>query len=190
VSPRVAIRSEGIHELARVEQAFLFEQAERRLADVLAGSAIARWRRAGVAEGRIRAIELFALGVHRDGEQMRMCITVEAQLVSRRICASRLKIKPMDICVLEAELAVIEPPIVADVGDAIAALANFGWFWDQESDPAERNKILRSIFESVTVDDGMIVSVTPRDAFLPCFHFGTNGGNERERRDSNPRPPA
>jgi site-specific DNA recombinase len=92
--------------------------------------------------------------------------------------------------VLDAELALIEPPIVSDVGDAAGALANFGWFWQQETDPGERNKILRLIFESVTIDDGVIVSVTPREAFLPYFDFGASGGEVRERRDSNPRPPA
>ena len=72
-----------------------------------------------------------------------------------------------------------------------AALTDFAWFWAQETDPVERNKILRLIFESVTVDDGRIVSVTPREAFLPYFQFGQEGGGKaRERRDSNPRPPA
>jgi hypothetical protein len=78
-----------------------------------------------------------------------------------------------------------------DASEAAAALANFGWCWDQETDPSERNKILRLIFEQVTVDDGRIVTVTPRDAFLPNFQFGQEGrGKARERRDSNPRPPA
>ena len=96
--------------------------------------------------------------------------------------------------VLQPELVTLEPPIVADVADvadAAAALANFAWFCDQETDLSERDKILRLIFEQVTVDDGRIVSVTPRDAFLPYFQFGPeSGGKERERRDSNPRPPA
>jgi hypothetical protein len=93
--------------------------------------------------------------------------------------------------VLRAELATLEPPMLADTSDAAAALANFGWFWDQERDPSERNKILRLIFEQVTVDEARIVSVTPREAFLPYFQFGDeSGGKARERRDSNPRPPA
>jgi hypothetical protein len=46
--------------------------------------------------------------------------------------------------VLRAELATLEPPIVAYVANAAAALANFAWFWDQETDPSEgNNKILR-----------------------------------------------
>ncbi len=81
--------------------------------------------------------------------------------------------------------------MLSDASDAAAALADFGWFWDQETDAPERNKILRLIFERVTVDDARIVSVTPREAFLPYFQFGRkSGGKERERRDSNPRPPA
>jgi len=52
-------------------------------------------------------------------------------------------------------------------------------------------EVLRLIFESIAVDDGNIVGVTARDAFLPFFQFGHEGGGKaRERRDSNPRPPA
>ena len=93
--------------------------------------------------------------------------------------------------VLQAELAAVEPPLVVDITEAAGALTNFAHFWDEVSDLAERNKILRVIFEKVTVDDGRIVSVTPRDGFLPYFEFGQEpGGKARERRDSNPRPPA
>ena len=81
--------------------------------------------------------------------------------------------------------------MLADASDAAAALANFAWFWDQETDASERNKILRLIFEKVCVDEGRIVTATPREAFLPYFQFGQEGGGKaRERRDSNPRPPA
>ena len=93
--------------------------------------------------------------------------------------------------VLQAELAAVEPPLVLDITEAAGALTNFARFWDDVTDPAERNKILRVIFDKVTVDNGRIVSVTPRDGFLPYFQFGQEpGGKARERRDSNPRPPA
>jgi hypothetical protein len=93
--------------------------------------------------------------------------------------------------VLEAELATLEPPILSDVEKAAAALTNFAWFWQRETDPAERNLLLRLIFDHLTIDDGRIISATPRDAFLPYFQFGQErGGKARERRDSNPRPPA
>jgi hypothetical protein len=50
--------------------------------------------------------------------------------------------------------------MLQSTNDAAAALTDFGWFWDQET-------------------------------FLPyCESGGRSGGNERERRDSNPRPPA
>jgi hypothetical protein len=49
-------------------------------------------------------------------------------------------------------------------------------FWDQETDLSERNKILGLIFEQVTFDEGRIVSVTPRDAFLRYFQFGYENG--------------
>jgi site-specific DNA recombinase len=93
--------------------------------------------------------------------------------------------------VLQQELATLQPPQVVDVSEAAAALTNFGLFWEREQDPAERNKLLRIIFESVTQDDGHLVSVTPREAFLPYFMWRSESGGEiRERRDSNPRPPA
>jgi site-specific DNA recombinase len=93
--------------------------------------------------------------------------------------------------ILEQELATLEPPLILDITEAAAALTDFSRFWDEIPDHAERNKILRVIFERVTVDDGTIVSVTPRDGFLPYFQFGQeSGGKARERRDSNPRPPA
>lgn len=78
--------------------------------------------------------------------------------------------------VLQTELATLEPPMLSDASDAAAALADFAWFWDQETDASERNKILRLIFERVTVDDARIVSVTPRDAFLPYFQVGHKRG--------------
>ena len=93
--------------------------------------------------------------------------------------------------VLQQELAGLEPPRVVDVSEAAAALTNFGLFWERERDPAERNKLFRIIFESVSQDGGELVAVTPREAFLPYFQWGQQGGGEiRERRDSNPRPPA
>ena len=93
--------------------------------------------------------------------------------------------------VLQQEPASLQPPEVVDVSEAAAALTNFGLFWEREHDPAERNKLLRIIFESVSQDDGHLVAVTPREAFLPYFMWATESGGEiRERRDSNPRPPA
>jgi hypothetical protein len=62
---------------------------------------------------------------------------------------------------------------------ATTALANFAGPWDQKRIPRERNKILRLVFDQVTVDDGRFASVTPRDDFLPYFQFGDESGVKR-----------
>ncbi len=74
--------------------------------------------------------------------------------------------------------------------EAAAALTNFALFWEREQDAKKRNKLLRSIFESLTASEGELVAVTPRAAFIPYFSFEVGGRERRERRDSNPRPPA
>ena len=79
--------------------------------------------------------------------------------------------------VLERDLPPLEPQNVIDLGEAAAALTNFGLFWDKEQDAAERNKLLRHILEKVTQDEGKLVSVTPREAFLPYFQFGAEVGS-------------
>jgi hypothetical protein len=91
-----------------------------------------------------------------------------------------------------AELEALEPRLMQDAAEAAGVLMNFALFWEHESDGHERNKLLRVMFESISVDDKKIVAVTPRRPFLPYFQFGkeATGGKERERRDSNPRPPA
>ena len=91
---------------------------------------------------------------------------------------------------LEQELAVLEPPVVNDAEEAAAALTNFGLFWEREPDANKGNRLLRVIFQSLTALDGELVAVTPREAFLPYFSFEVGGREIRERRDSNPRPPA
>jgi hypothetical protein len=92
--------------------------------------------------------------------------------------------------ILEQELAALEPPMVNDAEDAAAALTNFALFWEREHDAKKRNRLLRSIFQSLSASDGELVGVTPREAFLPYFSFEVGGREIRERRDSNPRPPA
>ena len=92
--------------------------------------------------------------------------------------------------ILEQEIAALEPPVVNDAEEAAAALTNFTLFWEREQDAKKRNRLLRSIFQSLTASQGQLVAVTPREAFLPYFSFEVGGREIRERRDSNPRPPA
>ena len=72
-------------------------------------------------------------------------------------------------------------------------LEDFGSFWELESEPAERRKLLLSLFQQVWAKDGRIVAVQPHDAFLPYFHavdqtqqsrwgkFGAEGGSDGTR---------
>jgi hypothetical protein len=42
-------------------------------------------------------------------------------------------------------------------------------FWQIETEPAERRKLLLSLFEQVWARDGRIVAVQPHEDFLPYF---------------------
>jgi hypothetical protein len=42
-------------------------------------------------------------------------------------------------------------------------------FWDLETNPAERRKLLLSLFKQVRAQEGQIVAVQPHDTFLPYF---------------------
>jgi hypothetical protein len=93
--------------------------------------------------------------------------------------------------VLQAELATLEPPILADAGEAAAALANL--VLGSRDGRCGEKQDLRLIFEYVTVDDGRIVSVTPREAFTRYFQFagksGGKSGSDGTRTTLYPRDP-
>ncbi len=48
-------------------------------------------------------------------------------------------------------------------------LSNFADFWKVETAPAERRRLLLSLFEQVWEDDGQIISVKPRSGLVPYF---------------------
>ena len=57
--------------------------------------------------------------------------------------------------------------------------------------PAEHNQLLRIIFHRIWQDNGHIIAVQPHPAFLNYLQTAhPRGCKKRERRDSNPRPPA
>jgi hypothetical protein len=97
---------------------------------------------------------------------------------------------------LQEELAALAPQPTPNVELAGRVLDDFGVFWRIEEDPDAKRELLRLIFERVWLDDGRIVAVRPKEAFAPFFlgrQHKTAGKavfKERERRDSNPRPPA
>ncbi len=102
----------------------------------------------------------------------------------------------------EEELQRTQPPADPDLDRAQALLEDFARFWDAEPEPAERRKLLLSLFAQVWAKDNRIVAVKPNTAFADYFtaasevqatHPKADADDEatrRERRDSNPRPPA
>ena len=92
---------------------------------------------------------------------------------------------------LEQEVERIGPPSDPDIAQAEALLDDFGRFWEIEHDPAERRKLLGQLFDRIWQDGGTIVAVKPRAPFVRYFQAAADAGcQRRERRDSNPRPPA
>ena len=100
--------------------------------------------------------------------------------------------------VIDAELAGLAPGPSPDLDGARAVLEDFGRFWTDAHDPEARRELLHQLFELVWIDGRKIVAVRPTSAFATLFSPGTNNAaskeaamcKERERRDSNPRPPA
>ena len=97
---------------------------------------------------------------------------------------------------LEEEVQRLGPPAKPAIDRAQAVLDDFPRFWDLETQPAERRKLLLYLFDHIWAQDGQIVAVQPHDDFLPYFqaaqqsreHHPDEGWcRKRERRDSNPR---
>ncbi len=70
---------------------------------------------------------------------------------------------------LEEELQRQGPPTKPAIDRAKALLDEFPRFWDLETEPAERRKLLLSLFEQIWAQNGQIVAVQPHDDILPYF---------------------
>jgi DNA invertase Pin-like site-specific DNA recombinase len=70
---------------------------------------------------------------------------------------------------MEEELQRTKPPTDPDLDRAQALLEDFAQFWDTEPQPAERRKLLLSLFAQVWAKDGAIVAVKPNTAFARYF---------------------
>jgi site-specific DNA recombinase len=70
---------------------------------------------------------------------------------------------------LEEELQRLAPPADPHLDRAQELLGDFGKFWHAEPNPAERRKLLGSLFDHVWQDNGTIVAVKPRPAFARYF---------------------
>src|SRR5579875_1769216 len=95
---------------------------------------------------------------------------------------------------LEEEVQRLGPPTDPASDRAQALLEHFPRFWEIETAPAERRKLLLSLFAQVWAQDGRIVAVQPHDPFLPYFRAAQRSREadrqegwcrRRERRDSN-----
>ncbi|HWX45092.1 MAG TPA: hypothetical protein VNY52_07190 [Solirubrobacteraceae bacterium] len=94
---------------------------------------------------------------------------------------------------IEGELQGLGPPAEPAIDCPRAIIDDFRRFWDLETQPAERRKLLLSLFEQVWAHEGQIVAVQPHDAFLPYFQavqqtsqhrsrkFGAEGGSDGGR---------
>jgi hypothetical protein len=69
----------------------------------------------------------------------------------------------------EEELQRTQPPTDPDLDRAQALLEDFAHFWDAEPEPAERRKLILSLFAQVWAKDGQIVAVKPNTAFASYF---------------------
>lgn len=70
---------------------------------------------------------------------------------------------------LEEELQRLAPPADPHLDRAQELLGDFARFWRAEPDPAERRKLLASLFDHIWQDAGRIVAVKPRPAFAAYF---------------------
>jgi hypothetical protein len=77
-------------------------------------------------------------------------------------------------------------------------LEDFSIFWqDETTTPEAKRQFLSLVFESVWLDGKRVVAVQPKSSLVAFFEEAENGKplqtggcKVRERRDSNPRPPA
>jgi Recombinase/Recombinase zinc beta ribbon domain len=84
---------------------------------------------------------------------------------------------------LSAQLQRTAPPTNPDLDldRAQALLENFARFWDTEPNPAERRKLIRTLFAQIWAKDRQIVAVKPHPAFAPYFLTATAAQAKRQQ---------
>ena len=86
---------------------------------------------------------------------------------------------------LEEELQRTKPPTNPDLDRAAAILEDFTRFWEAEPEPAERRKLVLSLFEQVWQKDGQIVAVKPHHAFASYFTAASEVRPTHPKADAN-----
>jgi site-specific DNA recombinase len=85
---------------------------------------------------------------------------------------------------MEEELQRTKPPTNPDLDRAQAILEDFTRFWDAEPNPAERRKLLLSLFAQVWAKDNQIVAVKPNPAFANYFTAASEVRNQHPKADA------
>jgi DNA invertase Pin-like site-specific DNA recombinase len=84
---------------------------------------------------------------------------------------------------IEEELQRLGAPADPGIDRAKTLLGDFSTFWELETEPAERRRLLVSLFAQVWAQGGRIVAVQPHEDFLPYFQAAsrcrTGRGNGR-----------
>ena len=83
---------------------------------------------------------------------------------------------------IEEELERIGDPFDPQFDEAEELLAKFADFWATEPSPAERRRVLATLFDRVWQDDGAIVAVKPRTPFLRYFQMADELSQRRAMR--------
>jgi hypothetical protein len=97
---------------------------------------------------------------------------------------------------VQDELERLAPPVDPQLAEAEKVLSDFASFWEREESPAERHRLLATLFEQIWQDGGRVVAIKPQPPFAaylqaicesPEKPIGIDRCQERERRGSNPR---
>ena len=83
---------------------------------------------------------------------------------------------------LQEELERTSPPLDPRLDQAEALLSDFARFWQTEPSPAERRKLLASLFDRIWQDSGVIVAVKPRPPFVRYFKSAERLNRQRKHR--------
>jgi len=83
---------------------------------------------------------------------------------------------------LQEELERTSPPLDPRLDQAESLLSDFARFWQTEPSPAERRKLLASLFDRIWQDSGVIVAVKPRPPFVRYFKTAERLNRQRKNR--------
>jgi hypothetical protein len=83
---------------------------------------------------------------------------------------------------IEQELERVGPPFDPQFDEAEELLAKFSDFWATEPSPAERRRVLATLFDKVWQNDGAVTAVKPRTPFLRYFQAADELSRRRARR--------